>query len=36
VVDNWRGPQTLKPVAAPTPSPEELVQLTRAGSPPQN
>jgi MoaA/NifB/PqqE/SkfB family radical SAM enzyme len=32
VVDNWRGPQTLMPVAAPPPSPESLVQLTRAGS----
>jgi len=32
VVDNWRGPQTLQPVAAPPPSPESLVQLTRAGS----
>ena len=27
VVDNWRGPQTLKPVAAPPSSPESLVQL---------
>jgi MoaA/NifB/PqqE/SkfB family radical SAM enzyme len=36
VVDNWRGPQTLKPVAAPPSSSESLVQLTRAGSPPQN
>src|SRR5258706_865199 len=27
VVDNWRGPQTLKPVAAPPPSSGELVQL---------
>ncbi len=27
VVDNWRGPQTLKPVAAPPSSSEELVQL---------
>ena len=32
VVDNWRGPQTLKPVAAPPSSTESLVQLTRAGS----
>jgi len=32
VVDNWRGPQTLKPVAAPPASTESLVQLTRAGS----
>jgi MoaA/NifB/PqqE/SkfB family radical SAM enzyme len=36
VVDNWRGPQTLKPVAAPPSSSESLVQLTGAGSPPQN
>ena len=36
VVDNWRGPQTLKPIAAPPSSSESLVQLTRAGSPPQN
>jgi MoaA/NifB/PqqE/SkfB family radical SAM enzyme len=27
VVDNWRGPQTLKPVATPPSSPESLVQL---------
>ena len=27
VVDNWRGPQTLSPVAAPPSSPESLVQL---------
>ena len=27
VVDNWRGPQTLKPVASPPSSPETLVQL---------
>jgi len=27
VVDNWRGPQTLKPAAAPPSSPESLVQL---------
>src|SRR6266576_2672517 len=32
VVDNWRGPQTLKPVATPPSSSESLVQLTRAGS----
>jgi MoaA/NifB/PqqE/SkfB family radical SAM enzyme len=36
VVDNWRGPQTLKPVAAPPSSPESFVQLTGAGSPPRN
>jgi MoaA/NifB/PqqE/SkfB family radical SAM enzyme len=35
VVDNWRGPQTLKPATAPPSSSESLVQLTRAGSPPQ-
>ncbi|MGO9640236.1 MAG: radical SAM protein [Candidatus Acidiferrales bacterium] len=34
VVDNWRGPQTLKPQDAPPPA--ELVQLAGAGSrPPQ-
>src|SRR5579863_5252226 len=33
VMDNWRGPQTLKPVAAPPSSPESFVQLTGAGSP---
>ncbi len=27
VVDNWRGPQTLKPAAPPPSSPESLVQL---------
>ena len=27
VMDNWRGPQTLAPVAAPPSSPESLVQL---------
>jgi MoaA/NifB/PqqE/SkfB family radical SAM enzyme len=27
VVDNWRGPQTLSPVATPPSSPESLVQL---------
>ena len=27
VVDNWRGPQTLSPVASPPSSPESLVQL---------
>jgi MoaA/NifB/PqqE/SkfB family radical SAM enzyme len=27
VVDNWRGPQTLMPVATPPSSPESLVQL---------
>jgi MoaA/NifB/PqqE/SkfB family radical SAM enzyme len=27
VVDNWRGPQTRKPVAAPPSSPESIVQL---------
>ncbi len=27
VVDNWRGPQTLKPIATPPSSPESLVQL---------
>jgi len=27
VVDNWRGPQTLTPVATPPSSPETLVQL---------
>jgi MoaA/NifB/PqqE/SkfB family radical SAM enzyme len=27
VVDNWRGPQTLNPVATPPSSPESLVQL---------
>jgi MoaA/NifB/PqqE/SkfB family radical SAM enzyme len=32
VVDNWRGPQTLKPVATPPSSTESLAQLTRAGS----
>ena len=31
VVDNWRGPQTLKPVASPPSSSESLVQLTGAG-----
>jgi MoaA/NifB/PqqE/SkfB family radical SAM enzyme len=36
VVDNWRDPQTLKPVAAPPSSSAPLVQLTGAGSPPQN
>jgi hypothetical protein len=36
VVDNWRGPQTLTPVAAPPSSSAPLVQLTGAGSPPQN
>jgi MoaA/NifB/PqqE/SkfB family radical SAM enzyme len=36
VVDNWRGPQTLKPIAAPPSSPESFVQLTGAGSPPRN
>ena len=36
VVDNWRGPQTLKPIAAPPSSPESFVQLTGVGSPPQN
>jgi MoaA/NifB/PqqE/SkfB family radical SAM enzyme len=36
VVDNWRGPQTLKPVAAPPSSSAPLVQLTSPGSPPQN
>jgi hypothetical protein len=29
VVDNWRGPQTLKPVAAPPSSSESLVQLAQ-------
>jgi MoaA/NifB/PqqE/SkfB family radical SAM enzyme len=38
VVDNWRGPQTLKPLASPpsSSSSESLVQLTGAGSPPRN
>ncbi len=36
VVDNWRDPQTLTPVAAPPSSSAPLVQLTGAGSPPQN
>ena len=27
VVDNWRGPQTLSPVATPPSSPESLVQI---------
>jgi MoaA/NifB/PqqE/SkfB family radical SAM enzyme len=36
VVDNWRGPQNLKPVASPPSSPESFVQLTGAGSPPRN
>jgi len=36
VVDNWRGPQTLKPLAAPPSSPESFVQLTGAGSPPRS
>jgi MoaA/NifB/PqqE/SkfB family radical SAM enzyme len=27
VMDNWRGPQTLQPVAAPPSSPQSLVQL---------
>ena len=34
-VDNWRGVQTLKPVAAPPAPSETLVHLTGAGSPPQ-
>ena len=36
VVDNWRGPQTLKPIAAPPSSPESFVQLTGAGTPPRS
>src|SRR6201987_500442 len=36
VVDNWSGPQSLKPVAGPPCSPESFVQLTGAGSPPRN
>jgi MoaA/NifB/PqqE/SkfB family radical SAM enzyme len=36
VVDNWRGPQTLKPLASPPSSSQPLVQLTGAGSPPRN
>jgi MoaA/NifB/PqqE/SkfB family radical SAM enzyme len=36
VVDNWRGPQTLKPIASPPSSPESFVQLTGAGTPPRN
>jgi MoaA/NifB/PqqE/SkfB family radical SAM enzyme len=36
VVDNWRDPQNLQPVAAPPSSSAPLVQLTGAGSPPQN
>ncbi|MGH9681141.1 MAG: radical SAM protein, partial [Candidatus Acidiferrales bacterium] len=27
VVDNWRGPQTLQPMAQPPSSPEPLVQI---------
>ena len=34
-VDNWRGLQTLKPVAAPPAPSETLVHLTGAGSPPR-
>ena len=36
VVDNWRDPQTLGPAANPPSSSESLVQLTGAGSRPQN
>jgi MoaA/NifB/PqqE/SkfB family radical SAM enzyme len=36
VVDNWRGPQTLLPVAAPPASPGAFVQLTGAGTPPNS
>jgi MoaA/NifB/PqqE/SkfB family radical SAM enzyme len=36
VVDNWRDPQTLKPLAAPPSSAAPLVQLTSPGSPPHN
>ncbi|MBI3668289.1 MAG: radical SAM protein [Acidobacteria bacterium] len=32
MIDNWRSPQTLKPVAAPSPAPSEsLVQLSGVG-----
>jgi len=27
ILDNWRAPQTLKPMAAPPPAPDQLVQL---------
>jgi MoaA/NifB/PqqE/SkfB family radical SAM enzyme len=36
VVDNWRDPQTLLPVAAPPSSTGPFVQLTGAGTPPNN
>jgi len=31
MIDNWRAPQTLKPVAAPAAEPEPLVQLAGVG-----
>lgn len=36
VVDNWRDPQTLLPVAAPPSAASPLVRLTGVSSPPQN
>jgi MoaA/NifB/PqqE/SkfB family radical SAM enzyme len=31
ILDNWRAPQTLKPMAAPPPSPEQFVHLSGSG-----
>jgi MoaA/NifB/PqqE/SkfB family radical SAM enzyme len=31
ILDNWRAPQTLNPMAAPPPSPEQFVHLSGSG-----